>query len=67
MSDKVAMLTFDEKTTVNNFMVNIKRANMDTEISFLKARRDKGFIRVTVSRNGAKEWYHVLDNGHTWY
>lgn len=60
------MLTFEEKTLVNNFMVAIKRANMDTEISFVKAKREKDYLRVTISRNGIEDWYHVLKNG-TWY
>jgi hypothetical protein len=60
------MLTFDEKTIVNNFMVAIKRANMDTEISFVKAKREKDYLKVTISRNGIEDWYHVLKNG-TWY
>lgn len=67
MSDKVAMLTFDEKTAVNNFMVNFMRANIDSEVKFVKARREKDYIRVTVTRNGTEDWYHVLDNGKTWY
>jgi hypothetical protein len=60
------MLTFDEKTIVNNFMVAIKRANMDTDISFVKAKREKDYLKVTISRNGIEDWYHVLKNG-TWY
>ena len=60
------MLTFEEKTIVNNFMVAIKRANMDTEISFVKAKREKDYLKVTISRNGIEDWYHVLKNG-TWY
>ena len=60
------MLTFEEKTIVNNFMVAIKRANMDTDISFVKAKREKDYIRVTVTQNGKEDWYHVTGNG-TWY
>ena len=67
MSDKVAMLTFDEKTAVNNFMVNFMRANIDSEVKFVKARREKGYLKVTISRNGIEDWYHVKDNGFTWY
>ena len=66
MSDKVTLLTNDEKTIVNNFMVAFTRANIDSEIRFVKARREKSYIRVTVTQNGREDWYHVTGNG-TWY
>lgn len=66
MSDKVAMLTDNEKTIVNNFMVQFQRANIDSEVKFVKARREKDYIRVTVTQNGKEDWYHVTGNG-TWY
>lgn len=67
MSHTVAILTSDEKTVVNNFMVNFMRANIDSEVKFVKARREKEYIRVTVSQNGKQDWYHVTDGGNTWY
>ena len=66
MSDKVAMLTDNEKTIVNNFMVAFMRANFDSDVKFVKARREKDYIRVTVTQNGKEDWYHVLGNGN-WY
>lgn len=67
MFDKVAMLTDDEKTIVNNFMIKFMRANIDSEVKFVKARREKDYIRVTVNQNGKQDWYHVVDGGNTWY
>ena len=67
MSHTVSMLTNDEKTAVNNFMVNFMRANIDSEVKFVKAKRDNGFIRVTVTQNGNQDWYHVTQNGNHWY
>ena len=67
MSHTVSMLTTDEKTTVNNFMVKFMRANIDSEVKFVKAKRDNGFIRVTVNQNGKQDWYHVTNNGEIWY
>jgi len=66
MGDKLAMLTDTEKTIVNNFMINFQRANIDSDVKFVKARREKDYIRVTVTQNGREDWYHVLANG-TWY
>jgi hypothetical protein len=66
MGDKLAMLTDTEKTIVNNFMINFQRANIDSDVKFVKARREKDYIRVTVTQNGREDWYHVLGNG-TWY
>lgn len=67
MADKLSMLTNDEKTVVNNFMINFMRANIDSEVKFVKAKREKDYIRVTVTQNGREDWYHVTENGRIWY
>lgn len=66
MSGKVAMLTENEKIIVNNFVVQFMRANIDSVVKFVKAKREKGYLRVTVTQNGKEDWYHVTGNG-TWY
>lgn len=67
MSERIVVLTSDQKTEVNNFMANFQRANMDSDIKFVSARPAKGFIKVMVNRNGTEDWYHVTNNGKTWY
>ena len=67
MSERIVVLTSEQKTTVNNFMVNFKRANIDSEVSFVEARPANGYLKVTVNQNGRVDWYHVQNNGATWY
>jgi len=66
MRDTVTFLTNDEKVVVNNFMVKFIRANIDSDVIFVKARREKDYIRVDVLINGRAEWFHVI-NADTWY
>lgn len=67
MSERIVVLTTEQKTTVNNFMQLFSRANIDSEVRFVSARPAKGYLKVTVNRNGTDDWYHVTNNGATWY
>ena len=60
-------LTDNEQQAYDNFRGLFSKANPDTEIKFVSAKREKDYLRVTVLRNGAEDWYHVIDGGRTWY
>lgn len=60
------MLTENEKILVNNFMLEFQRANLESEVKFVKARREKDYLKVTITQNGNENWYHVLGKNN-WY
>ena len=66
MRDTVGMLNDIEKVMVNNFVVEFRRVNADSEVIFVSAKREKDYLKVTITRNGTEDWYHVISNG-TWY
>jgi len=61
----VKNLSISDQNIIKGFSVNFILAN-SRKIEFLKARREKDYIRVDVLMDGRAEWFHVT-NTDTWY
>jgi len=67
MCEVMKKLTDIDKKIFENFQSIFSKANPDSVIKFISAKREKNYLRVTLTRNGTEDWYHVVDGGRTWY